>query len=120
MIPGVTIFVLWSVCWVILRNIVTTLSILRVEGCKIAKIIMVWLDPVLFIITLPMVLQWDRRNQQGGNNEQRQEEQAEDRSDNGGARPEAPPTANSSSPANNGAASVESPPPYNKQALYPL
>lgn len=63
MIPMMTIFSIWSLCWVIVRNILTTLSILRVEGCRLTRIFMVWLDPVLYIITLPMFMQWSRRNQ---------------------------------------------------------
>ena len=58
MYPAITIFAFWSLLWVCVRNTMTTFSILRVEGFKIWKIMIVWIDPIFYIVTLPMMIQW--------------------------------------------------------------
>ena len=54
----------WTIFWYVAKNLITTASILTVEGCNIAKIIMTWVSPVLYLFTLPMMKAWHQKRKQ--------------------------------------------------------
>lgn len=60
--PFTTVYAIWSVFWLAVRNTLSIYKVYRQEGCKPLKFLMIVLDPIIYLMMLPVNMARDRED----------------------------------------------------------